>query len=255
MRSERFQALHRLATLVAICTFLMSLSSPQTEARRSRRSSSRSYWASYPLPERNWIRSGIWAFGSTESDHYYHTFRCPLMRRTKAQFLVGWSSVQEALANGYEPHPGCHAPDPRKDTSPGAVVTRAFNRSVQLRERSTDFASRGNLPMASQYMSTAWIAYGDALMMMADMEKRAGRSQNADTLYTQAVVAYGSSQLSSLPPIPAFGQRPGQAGGGGGSAPAGGAGPGGPGGPAMTAPGGGGAPAMPPGGAGPPAVR
>ena len=237
---------------------LLLVSVGNGEAKRSRRTGGGAWWASYPLPERNWIRSGVWKFGSTEMDRYYHTFQCPVMKRTNPRLLVGWSSAQEALGNGYQPCPRCQPFDPRADKSPGAALKRMFEASANMSRRSQEAVARGDLVMASRYLVGAWIAYGDALMRLAEMEKQAGRLENANQLYQRAAQAYANSR-TAMPPVPEFGQAPGRAEGGGAPV-AGGAGPAGPGGPpgtpggGMAAPGGGGAPMVPPG-AGPPAVR
>lgn len=236
---------------VLLCgVLLLVVAAGSSDARRSSKRSSSGWWAAYPLPERSWIRSGIWAFGSTEMDRYYHTFKCPVMKRTNARMLVGWSTAQEALDNGYQPHPQCHPFDPRADNSPGSSLKRKFDASTNMNRHAQEAVSKGDLVMASRYLIGAWITYGDALMTLADMEKRAGRLENANQLYQQAAQAYASSR-TAMPPVPAFGQSPGGASSGGGGAAAG---PGAPAGPGMVAPGGGGAPMAPPG-VGPPAVQ
>ncbi len=62
---------------------------------------------SYPLPERNYIASGLWKVGSSELDKFYHHFDCPQLKRRSRNQLLGFPEWREALAVGYQPHLGC----------------------------------------------------------------------------------------------------------------------------------------------------
>lgn len=231
-----------LVSFMALTASLISLSET-SEARSVRRKPAKqAAYASYPLPERNWIRSGMWAYGSTEVDRYYHTFGCPVLKRAKAPNLVGWDSANEALGSGYEPHPGCHPFDPREDKTPGARVKKKMNTAIAIGLQAQVAASKQNLPLASDLATKAMIAWGDSMMMWADIEKKAGRTQLADALYQRAATAYQSSQTgleSLIPSVPQL--NPSGGGGGGGQSGGMGAGPGGPGGGGA---GGGGMPGM-----------
>jgi hypothetical protein len=63
--------------------------------------------AGYPLPERKYIRSGLWEVGTTELGVQYHTFDCPHMKRTSRNYIYGFPTWREALVAGYQPDINC----------------------------------------------------------------------------------------------------------------------------------------------------
>jgi len=126
------------------------------------------------------------------------------MLRTKPQALVGWESAMEAFDSGYLPHPGCKPEDPRADRSPGAGVRRLFQLSKVLNDQSAELEQKGDVVMASRTKSAAHVAYADALMYWAEMEKRSGMTDKANQLYQDAANAYANVR-TVMPAVPQFG--------------------------------------------------
>lgn len=89
----------------------------------------------YPLPERKYIRSGLWEVGTTELDQYYHTFDCPRMRRSSRNYIYGFPTWREAQVAGYQPHLGC-TPSPLHELI------------AQVREARRKVTQRGQPPSA-----------------------------------------------------------------------------------------------------------